>query len=267
MRLLLSKNVKEMFKKDKSSFCNRIFAYSVLMKDTRKVHRETQKLKETEELKGRSFSSNVIISGIFSVYLPFMLGACTLVPPDDDISGHEIRNHGRLNPVSSKIMEDNDSFKKNASENVESTDPADISKTIANKKLTDEQAKGVLSEIGSYMVYGDGLGKTALNAGAIYLFPPYGLYVLGNAVLSFTGHEPLSASKLIPEDQRGKAEKLYNNLTSAPGRVTAAIAGKEYRTGESFKLRVDEIVNENPNNDKLSSNSPVSLDNNVTLTQ
>jgi hypothetical protein len=120
-----------------------------------------------------------------------------------------------------------------------SSDPmTDVPTQLATKPLPPEQAEELLGEMGENWLYGSGLGTTVLNAGAIYLFPPFGLYVLGNSLLSMSGYEPLYVSKLLPDQEETQVNTLYDNVTSAPGRVSAALAGKEFRSREVIRHRL-----------------------------
>ena len=125
---------------------------------------------------------------------------------------------------------------------IDPNDPLALSKKLAQKNLPPEKAKEVLSEVGDGWLYGQGFGATALNLGTIIVFPPYALYVLGNVALSMTGHETMSPTKLLPDDNKKEVDKFYDNLTSAPGRVAAAFAGKEFRTQDSISERIDDIT-------------------------
>ncbi len=77
--------------------------------------------------------------------------------------------------------------------------------------------------------YGGGIGRTELNIGAIILFPPYILYLLGNASLALAGYEPLYITNLLPEVPRGYVLFVYNGVTFVPGRLNALVAGEEFQ--------------------------------------
>jgi hypothetical protein len=112
--------------------------------------------------------------------------------------------------------------------------------SAVGKPMTNEQAKAVLGEVGSNFAYGPGLGDAAVNLGAVIIFPPYILYLLGNTALSLTGYEPVSVSSLLPEEQGRSWSNGYDTVVSGPGRVVAATAGREYRSREvgDERLRV-----------------------------
>jgi hypothetical protein len=123
-------------------------------------------------------------------------------------------------------------------------------------QIAPEDAPKVLSEVGENWLYGPGLGQTALNVGAIVVFPPYAIYVLGNSLLSMSGYEPLYVSNLLPDDERAEFNEMYDEVTTAPGRVSAALAGKEFRSKEVASQRMKAIVSE----DGSSKSSPINDD-------
>lgn len=116
-------------------------------------------------------------------------------------------------------------------------------------KLPPEKAEEVISEVGGNWLYGNGIGNTTLNLGGIYLFPPYALYVVGNAIIDFSGYEGLYISKLLPEQDEKQFNKAYDNLTSGPGRIAALIADEEFRSKDVIKKRYQKIIDEAAEND------------------
>lgn len=103
---------------------------------------------------------------------------------------------------------------------------------LATKPLPPEEAKALLGDLAGNWFYGAGVGEAAVSASAIVLFPPYALYLLGNSILSMSGYEPLYVTNALPEEQKRAFDSAYADITSAPGRLNAAIAGKEFRTPE-----------------------------------
>ena len=101
---------------------------------------------------------------------------------------------------------------------------------LIGEPIPPEQAKEVLSEVGKNFAYGTGLGDTALNVGAIVVFPPYAIYVVGNALLAVTGYETITPSKVLPKKAGESWAETYDTIVSGPGRVVAALAGHEYRS-------------------------------------
>jgi hypothetical protein len=122
-----------------------------------------------------------------------------------------------------------------------SEQPLDI-KTAVSKPLPPEKTKELLNETGSNWFYGQGLGETAVTAGAIFAFPPYAIYVVGNGVLSLSGYKQIRVSNALPEEERESYNSAYDSVTSAPGRMTAAIAGKEFRNKEVAKEKIVSIL-------------------------
>lgn len=103
---------------------------------------------------------------------------------------------------------------------------------VVGKPMTSEQAKEALSEVGGNFAYGPGLGDAAVQVGTVVVFPPYALYLLGNAVLSVSGYEPVTVASLLPEESGKEWSKTYDSAVSGPGKVVAAMAGHEYRSRE-----------------------------------
>ena len=108
--------------------------------------------------------------------------------------------------------------------------------------LPPEKGKELLAEMGGNWLYGQGLGETTLNVGAIVLFPPYAIYLLGNAAISLSGHAPLHFSDALPGEVHDNYLSLYDNVTSAPGRVSAAVAGEEFRTNERANENLQKVL-------------------------
>lgn len=106
---------------------------------------------------------------------------------------------------------------------------------IQAQPMSEEEAQEKLSSLGEDWLYGPGFGSTVLNVGAIALFPPYAVYVLGNALIGAAGYEELYASKLLPEEDEQDFNSFYYAAVSGPGRVAAACADTEYRTLESIE--------------------------------
>lgn len=113
---------------------------------------------------------------------------------------------------------------------------------IVGKPMPPEKAKEVLSEIGQNFAYGPGLGDAALNVGTAVVFPPYAIYLLGNALLSLSGYEPVTVASLLPEEDGKAWSRTYDSVVSGPGKVVAAMAGREYRSQEVADERMREIL-------------------------
>lgn len=115
---------------------------------------------------------------------------------------------------------------------------------LIGEPIPPEQAKNVLSELGKNYAYGTGIGDTALNVGAVVAFPPYAIYLVGNAVLALTGYETITPSTLLPK-KAGKAwGKTYDTIASGPGRVVAAMAGHEFRSEAVKEQKLQRIFAE-----------------------
>jgi len=121
-------------------------------------------------------------------------------------------------------------------------EPLDLTRLVSDP-LSPEETQGVLKEVGTNWAFGQGVGDTAVTVGSILLFPPYGLFVLGNAILDISGYEPVRMSDALPEPEREAWTAFYQEVTSGPGRLNAAVAGKEFRTQESARQRLSERLN------------------------
>jgi len=111
-----------------------------------------------------------------------------------------------------------------------------------NQPLTPEQSEEMLAQMGGNWLYGQGLGETAMNVAGVVLFPPYGLYLLGNAALSLSGYEPFSVSEALPDEEGQAYRDAFDIVAAGPGRFAAAVAGEEYRTPEVIKEDYKRIV-------------------------
>src|SRR5579862_6797042 len=70
------------------------------------------------------------------------------------------------------------------------TQPPDVAGLASGKVKppTPEEAQEQLKQQGGDWLYGKGLGSTILTVGTCVVFPPYAIYVLGNAGLSMAGY-------------------------------------------------------------------------------
>ena len=113
---------------------------------------------------------------------------------------------------------------------------------LVGKEIPPDKAKEVLNEVGGNFAYGPGLGDTAVNVGTVVVFPPYAIYLLGNAVLSLSGYEPVTVASMLPEEHGKQWSNTYDQIVSGPGRVVAAMAGHEYRSREVADHRMKKVL-------------------------
>jgi hypothetical protein len=114
--------------------------------------------------------------------------------------------------------------------------------------LSEEDSNELLGRMGGNWLYGNGVGETALAAGTVFVFPPYALYLLGNAALGLGGYEQMRLSDALPDQERSQWQGFYEGVTAAPGQVSAAIAGREFITREHAKERINGILLKPSNN-------------------
>ncbi|MBX7143224.1 MAG: hypothetical protein K1X79_02120 [Oligoflexia bacterium] len=117
---------------------------------------------------------------------------------------------------------------------------------LANRQLSPQESQELLDRVGQNWLYGNGIGETALTAGSIFVFPPYALYVLGNAALSLGGYEQVRLSNALPEEERKNWLSVYDEVTSGPGRLNAAVSGREFITRERARARIGEVLQTPP---------------------
>jgi len=113
---------------------------------------------------------------------------------------------------------------------------------LVGKPIPPEETGKVLNELGSNFAYGPGVGEAALNVGTTVLFPPYALVLVGNAVLSLSGYEPVGISSFMPEEAGDAWSGAYDQVVSAPGRVVAAVAGKEFRSRDVARAKLKDVI-------------------------
>ena len=152
-----------------------------------------------------------------------------------------------LSACSAGALEDSPPEARAASANVlDPVQPTEISfdkplsiPDLATGKVappTGEQFSEQLSNSGHKWFYGGGIGRTIANVGTVVVFPPYALYLLGNAGLALAGYSPLYVSDLLPEQPREYVLGAYDGVTSVPGRLNALIAGESFQEQEVSRI-------------------------------
>jgi hypothetical protein len=99
----------------------------------------------------------------------------------------------------------------------------EISEAVRN-----DTASQQLEHIGEWWFFGPGIGYSILNIGTAIVFPPYALYLLGNAGLALAGEEPVKIINILPEAPRSIVNTTLDEICSVPGRITSAVARKPY---------------------------------------
>lgn len=118
-----------------------------------------------------------------------------------------------------------------------------IEKAI-QKPLPPEKTQALLEKTGENWLFGQGIGETLLTAGTIFAFPPYAIYVVGNGALTLAGYERIAIVDALPENSKESVNSVYDAITEAPGRVSATIAGEEFRTNEKAKADIKQFLDE-----------------------
>ena len=123
----------------------------------------------------------------------------------------------------------------------EEPDMPDV-KTAINKPLPPEKTQELVEDVTGNWFYGQGVGETALAAGTIVAFPPYAIYVVGNGVLSLAGYKPIHVTDALPDKAKEGWDSVYDGVTSSPGHLTSAVAGKEFREKDVISDKMNEFM-------------------------
>ena len=94
------------------------------------------------------------------------------------------------------------------------------------EELNDESA--AFSDTFLDWIFGGGLGRTAVNIGTVIVFPPYAIYMFGNAGIALAGYDPLYVTDALPEKARTGVLSAYDEVTSLPGRMNAAVMRQKF---------------------------------------
>ena len=104
--------------------------------------------------------------------------------------------------------------------------------TLAAQNLEPQQAKEILADTGENVIYGETVGDLSMRVVGGVLFPPYGLYLLANTLLEVGGQQGVYVTDALPDEEREQWSQTYGGVAGVPGRISAAIAGKEFRDKE-----------------------------------
>lgn len=130
----------------------------------------------------------------------------------------------------------------------ESSDPS-LSESISNP-LPPEKAGELLEKTGGNWLYGQGVGETMLTVGTCVLFPPYALYVVGNAGLTLAGYERVTLVSALPEKSEDAVTEVYDTVTEAPGRSIAYMADEDFRTQDYVRNDMNAFLKTNTSQEK-----------------
>jgi hypothetical protein len=114
--------------------------------------------------------------------------------------------------------------------------------SFAGEPITEVDTDKVIDEVAGSWAFGDGIGHTTVKVGSLFVFPPYGLYLLGNSVLEVVGYERIEITDVLPEEQESQWDQVYQAIISGPGRVVAAVSGSEYRSQQEAARRIRRLL-------------------------
>lgn len=167
-----------------------------------------------------------------------LLTGCTFTPVDPPIQPPSPRSLDRSVPEGSYAQVQG----AQPSEARGSADFNVLENAIKNP-ISPEQTSELLDEVGSNWLYGQGFGETIMTVGTIAVFPPYALWVVGNAALQLSGEEPVEIADILPEEGGDVWRTTYDEIASVPGRTTAAVSGEQYRSHEVARERIEAVLN------------------------
>lgn len=121
----------------------------------------------------------------------------------------------------------------------------EIAEQAVTNPMSPEETEAMMGDVASNWFYGQGLGETALAVGTVVLFPPYALYLAGNAVLSLSGYEEVRVSQALPDSGEDIWNSVYDGVTSVPGRVTSGVSGREYVTRNAAEDTLNKYLKRN----------------------
>ena len=111
-----------------------------------------------------------------------------------------------------------------------------------NKPISEVDTDRVVDEVAGSWAFGDGIGHTSVKVGSLFVFPPYGIYLLGNSVLELAGYERIEITDALPQEEKAQWDDVYQAVISGPGRVVAAVSGAEYRSQQEAARRIRRIL-------------------------
>ena len=106
-----------------------------------------------------------------------------------------------------------------------------------------EQAKEELESGAKNWFFGPGFGSSVSNIALMIVFPPYAIYLLGNAGLQLAGYEPWYVTDELSPEQRSATLNTYNEVMSVPGKFNSLIFDEEFRepTPVYYDIKLDEL--------------------------
>lgn len=116
---------------------------------------------------------------------------------------------------------------------------------VVKNPMPPEKAGELIEKTGGNWLFGQGVGETALTVGTCVLFPPYVLYVVGNAGLSLAGYERVTLISALPHESEAEATTVYDGITEMPGRVFSVFAGENFRTKEYVQNDMNTFLSSN----------------------
>jgi hypothetical protein len=129
--------------------------------------------------------------------------------------------------------------------NSRASSASELARLNLERPLTPREAELVLNAAKESVVYGPSLGDVTLKVVSGILFPPYGIYLLGRGGWEMvTGTRAPEVTDILPDKDKEMWDATYDDIVSAPGRVSAALAGKEFKTKDRVESDWAAVVDE-----------------------
>lgn len=122
---------------------------------------------------------------------------------------------------------------------------AELARLNLEHPLTPAESEKVLRTAKDSVMYGSTLGDVSFKLVSGILVPPYGIYLLGRGAWELvSGTKAPEVTDILPEKDKQMWDATYDDIVSAPGRVSAALAGKEFRTSDRIESDWASLVDE-----------------------
>lgn len=137
------------------------------------------------------------------------------------------------------------SWRLHQDQNAKSSSSSELARLNLERPLTPKEAELVLHTAKDSVVYGPSLGDVTLKVVSGILFPPYGIYLLGRGGWEMaTGTRAPEVTDILPDKDKQMWDATYDDIVSTPGRVSAALAGKEFKTKDRVESDWATVVEE-----------------------
>lgn len=170
------------------------------------------------------------------LFAVLLLSACNISssgspPPTDSLPENSFADRPALDPSPALNLLTGEETGPAAGQGCRSSQPlgSSLAELVRNVNHSEElQDNNHFSDTFLDWMLGGGIGRTALNVTTVVVFPPFALYLLGNAGIALAGYDPLYVTDALPDSARTGVLSAYNEVTSVPGRINAAVMREKF---------------------------------------